>query len=83
VRVTNGNSDGNVAFDGMTNVNDNTAWTVHGNNGADITLAEILADPGMSYRFTADNGWTLVPGKLPGLLGAAVDIPAYMSAAAQ
>jgi uncharacterized repeat protein (TIGR02543 family) len=75
-----------IAFDGMLNSANTTEWgtkTATSINGEDISVEEIIADPTMGNRFTADNGWTIVPGKLPGLLGAAVDIPAYMSAAAQ
>jgi hypothetical protein len=82
---SNQNSDRNLAFTGMTNIDNNTAWYIgedeevgSGPNGEGITVSQILADPGMGYRFTEANGWTLVPGKLPGLMGKAVDMPAHL-----
>ena len=68
---------GNLAFRGMIGMHTDVtgAETV---NGADIGIEEILADNTLGKRFTEENGWTIEKGKLPGLLGKAVDIPEYL-----
>jgi hypothetical protein len=74
----------NLAFIGMTNIDNDTTWYIADEevnaklNGENISISQILADPGMGYRFTEANGWTLVSGKLPGLMGKAVDMPAHL-----
>jgi hypothetical protein len=70
---------GNLAFDGIAGANWGAEYkTTTSFHGQDISIAEILADPGMGLRFTENNGWTLVPGKLPGLMGKAVDMSAHL-----
>jgi hypothetical protein len=75
---------GNVAFSGMLLNGEATEWASNnkgaGNaHGADITIAEILSDPTMGNRFRTLAGWTIEPGKLPGLFGESVDLPSHLS----
>ena len=75
------NLSGSVAFADMKRNDEETVWPNIGAgnlNGADITLEEILADPTMGDRFTEINGWTIVPGYLPGLFGVPEEIPAHL-----
>jgi hypothetical protein len=67
----------NVAFNDMagyffSTTGANTA------NGEDITANEIIVDGTIDSRFTTGNGWTIESGKLPGLLGRAVDLPVHL-----
>ena len=70
----------NAAFAGLKDRGDRTdRWVVKGpetTDGADITTAEIASDPTLGGRFK--EGWTTEKGKLPGLGGKAVDMPAHL-----
>jgi hypothetical protein len=71
----------NAAFSGMLNKSGNTMWdnrSVSGINGEDITIDQIKADGTLGGRFTNKNGWTVQNGKLPGLFGEAVEMPAHL-----
>ena len=71
----------NAAYDGMTNNAGLTTWTNKGANnidGADISLAQILADGTIGGRFTTEYGWTIANGSLPGLLGQTVPLPVHL-----
>ena len=75
-------SSNNIAFDDMLNHDNNSTWNNIGEDdldGADISIAEIYADGTLGGRFTAANGWTVADGKLPGLFGKTVDMPAHLS----
>ncbi|MCL2183736.1 MAG: hypothetical protein FWB85_09740 [Chitinispirillia bacterium] len=74
----------NLAFAGMKN-RDGKAdkWTVKGEDagdGADISSAEISADGTFGYRFTAETetSWKTENGKLPGMNGKTVEMPAHL-----
>ena len=73
---------GNAAFIDMTVTVGGSGKTLdRGNNkldGEDITKAAIRSEGTIGGRFTTANGWTVQPGKLPGLLGAVVDLPDYL-----
>ncbi|MDR2728897.1 MAG: T9SS type A sorting domain-containing protein, partial [Chitinispirillales bacterium] len=74
----------NVAYTGIKNKDGIFDWANIGSydlDGADITIAEILADGTIGGRFTAENGWTIAAGSLPGLLGNAVSMPAHLGGA--
>jgi hypothetical protein len=65
----------------MINPNGGRTWEYKGldeKDGADITLQSIMADGTLGGRFTTANGWTVKNGKLPGLFGNTVDIPAHL-----
>jgi hypothetical protein len=49
-----------------------------GMNGESLTKDDIHTDPTLGGRFTALNGWTTEPGKLPGLFGNTVDMPDHL-----
>jgi len=68
----------NVAFAGMAGTH-NTDKGPGGEDGADITAAEVMADPTIGGRFTPENGWTVEHGKLPGLFGKPVDMPGHIT----
>jgi len=71
----------NLAWDGIVNSSGTTAWYFKGANekdGEDISAADIMVNDTLGGRFTSANGWTTQNGKLPGLFGNTVDIPAYM-----
>ena len=74
----------NAAFAGMKDRNGKTdRWTVKGRDagdGADITAAQISADGTFGDRFTAehDMSWKTENGKLPGLGGKTVEMPAHL-----
>jgi len=71
----------NVAFAYMLNRVGNTDWPRKGLtdlSGADIFAWQIYVDPTIGGRFTAANGWTLVPGKLPGFGGVPVEWPSWL-----
>jgi len=55
-----------------------TAWNNEARNGTDITADEIYDDPTIGNRFRESNGWTVVPGYLPGLFGEPVEMPAHL-----
>ncbi|MCL2688421.1 MAG: MBG domain-containing protein [Chitinispirillia bacterium] len=71
----------NTAFIGLRNSRGTITWN---NTGADkkdgeaISAADLKADGTIGGRFTAGNGWTVEDGKLPGLFGKTVDIPAHL-----
>ena len=48
-------------------------------DGDDISAETIVEDGTLGGRFTSTGGWTTQNGKLPGLFGKAVDMPAYLS----
>jgi len=71
----------NVAFDGMLNIEETTAWSYKSHDkrsGADITIDQIKADGTIGGRFTSDGGWTTENGKLPGLFGKAAPLPVHL-----
>jgi len=71
----------NIAYKYMLNPEGNTTWNNIGANqtdGEDITAQSINADGTLGGRFTSANGWTIQNGKLPGLFGNTVDIPAHL-----
>ena len=69
----------NLAYSGMkvngAAVSSNNGASMH---GADITAAAIKADGSFGGRFSTANGWTIENGKLPGLFGAAVEMPDHI-----
>jgi hypothetical protein len=71
----------NVAFFGLTNRYSHTDWpnkSAELRDGANITAVEITTDGTIGGRFKAEDGWTTQNGKLPGLLGSAVNMPSYL-----
>ena len=72
--------DNNVAWSGMTTVNGSTVSSTDGSseNGEDITAAAIRADGTIGGRFTSAGGWTTQDGRLPGLFGETVALPAHL-----
>jgi len=74
----------NVAYIGMKNSNGDSAWdNIDGYdlNGANITINEINADETIGGRFTANNGWFVENGNLPGLLGKSTPMPVHLTGA--
>jgi len=73
-------ANGNAAFAGMTRDQSAHEWENNVRlNGDNITAEEISDDDGtLGNRFRASNGWTVEPGKLPGLRGEAIDLPAHL-----
>ena len=72
----------NVAYNGIKNIYGNTTWEYKGLNnfdGEDMSAQTIKSDGTLGGRFSAANGWTIQNGKLPGLFGQAVDMPAHLS----
>jgi hypothetical protein len=88
-----GNLSNNIAFDKMINPSGGISWSNKGLNkidGDDITADQINADGTLGNRFTSAigtlsnlfrsaDGWTTANGKLPGLFGNTVEIPAHIS----
>jgi len=76
-----GSISNNVAYAGMKNRLGNTDWLYKGTDdldGADITAKEIRPDGSLGGgKFSAENGWTIEEGKLPGLGGKAVEMPEH------
>jgi len=73
----------NAAYENILNKDGNNTWNNKGANnkdGEDMSGNTILADGTLGGRFTTANGWTIVNGKLPGLFGNAVDMPAHIVA---
>ena len=72
----------NAAFTYMTvTINNNPKLPTDEANGVDgqnIDANGIKADKTIGGRFAPEGGWTTETGKLPGLFGKAVDIPAYI-----
>ena len=71
----------NAAYDGILNINGNTIWENKGlnfNDGEDMTLQQIKSDGSLGGRFKTSDGWTIQNGKLPGLFGQAVNMPAHL-----
>jgi hypothetical protein len=64
----------NLAFTGM-NVTGSTGYDGY---YEDVTAAEIRGDGTIGNRFTRGGGWTTANGKLPGLFGQTVDLPAHL-----
>ena len=52
--------------------------TGFGRDGENITREQIYSDGTIGGRFTAENGWTVENGKLPGLFGKTVDMPGHL-----
>jgi hypothetical protein len=75
----------NVAYAGIKNNDGYTHWPgdngADAQNGADLTVAELLADGTLGSRFK--GGWTTRNGKLPGLRGEAADFLPYLHKGAQ
>ncbi len=71
-----GSLSGNAAFAGMTGGGSDKIAT--GLDGEDITAANIKADGTLGGCFTADNGWTVENGRLPGF-GTAVEMPVHIT----
>ena len=63
----------NVAWVGMSG-----SFDGYGENGADISSANISVDGTIGDRFTNANGWTTANGKLPGLFGNTVTLPTHL-----
>ena len=83
-----GKNGNNVAFHQMINPAGGTDWENIGANsadGMDFNYLTLISDGTVCERFKPENGWTVENGKLPGLNGQAVDIPAFLvtSAAAE
>ena len=71
----------NIAYNNMTYNGSDMNWENIGANdidGANITKETINADGTLGNRFTAENGWTVENGKLPGLSGNAAEMPAHL-----
>ncbi|MDR2971922.1 MAG: hypothetical protein LBU83_08350, partial [Bacteroidales bacterium] len=71
----------NAAWNGILNNDGNTIWENKGQDkedGEDMSLEAIYADGTLGGRFTAANGWTTQNGKLPGLFGKPVEMPAHL-----
>ena len=71
----------NAAYDGILNFNGNATWDNKGSSskdGEDMTLQQIKSDGTLGNRFKSTNGWTIQNGKLPGLFGQAVNMPAHL-----
>jgi hypothetical protein len=69
---------GNIAFGDMEG---NAAWDNKGadkQDGADIFKEALNTDGTLGGLFNAANGWTTQNGKLPGLGGAAVEMPEHL-----
>jgi len=78
VGTNDGITSGNAAFAGM-GTDGGRAFSGNANrDGESITAAAINTDGTIGSRFTAQNGWTTEDGKLPGLFGAAVAMPAHL-----
>ena len=72
----------NAAWNGIKNINGNTNWDYKGANnfdGEDMSTQTIKSDGTLGGCFTAAGGWTTQNGKLPGLFGNTVDMPAHLS----
>jgi len=79
--LSSGTFNNNIAFNNMITPNGGTTWNNKGANqmdGADITAQSINADGTLDGRFISANGWTTANGKLPGLFGNTVDMPAHL-----
>ena len=70
----------NFGFSGVLNQNNNTFSGSSPSEiyGESITATYIAENATMGGRFTARDGWTVQVGKLPGLFGEAVDLPAHL-----
>ena len=69
----------------MANNAGNSKWVNIGDNkrdGVNITIAAIRADGTIGGRFTADKGWYVKKGSLPGI-GKPMAMPAHLSAKAE
>ncbi len=75
------NFDNNYAFDSMRNNAGNTIWNNKGLDildGEDISKEFINTDSTLGGLFADASVWTTAKGKLPGLFGRAVDMPAHL-----
>ncbi|MDR2577605.1 MAG: hypothetical protein LBC70_02180 [Chitinispirillales bacterium] len=80
-RLSHGEFSNNAAYAGIKNYTGGTAWPNRGAaliDGVDITLANIMDDPTIGGRFSAQTTWTTEKGKLPGLHGRAAAIPKHL-----
>ena len=72
----------NFSYTEMTNNIGNTTWANKGageKDGADLTAAEVMADGTINGSFVNAGVWTAENGKLPGLFGKTVAMPAHLS----
>jgi hypothetical protein len=79
-RVAKKKAKRSVALSGMTD-NHSAPWSNIGPNkpdGASLTASEIRSDGTIGKRFTRKNGWTTQDGRLPGLNGQTVEMPAHL-----
>jgi len=77
----NGTLTNNHAFDGMQNSAGSTSWSNIGLNnlgGANISAGLLRRRDGFPPEFLT-SPWTYVEGRLPGLLGQTVDMPAHIA----
>jgi hypothetical protein len=75
----------NAAWNGILNSDGNVFWDHTGASeldGEDMTTQTIQSDGTLGGRFTAANGWTTQNGKLPGLFGKPVEMPAHLGGSA-
>ena len=71
----------NAAYEGMETIFGNTVWFHIGANredGVNMSKQTIQTDGTLGYRFMSAYGWTTQNGKLPGLFGNTVDLPAHL-----
>ena len=57
-------------------------WTDTGElkiNGENVNAIYIRGNSTIGLRFTGADGWTTQVGRLPGLFGKTVEIPAYIN----
>jgi len=78
IHSSGGTLTNNAAWDG---IEGNAPWNNIGADnfdGVSITKEYINTNETIGDRFTAPNGWTTQPYKLPGLLGVPVDMPPHL-----
>jgi hypothetical protein len=71
----------NIAFADMLNPAGGTSWNNIGAtniDGESVSKSQINGDGTLGGRFLTANGWTTQNGKLPGLFGNIVDMPAHL-----
>ncbi|MDR2972361.1 MAG: T9SS type A sorting domain-containing protein [Bacteroidales bacterium] len=71
----------NAAWDGMETIYGNKVWFNIGANkedGVNMSNQTIQTDGTLGYRFMNAYGWTTQNGKLPGLFGKPVEMPAHL-----
>jgi len=64
----------NAAFNGMVLIVEREYFY----NGSELFSNDIIADGTLGGRFTAENGWTIENGRLPGLFGETIEIPEHL-----